>query len=207
MPVISGNVSLYNESKGSAIPPSPMISCLGTLPNVDSSITFDIKKSNSLLILIGKRQDECGGSVFYQLFGELGLHLPKPDLSTLNNEIQAVTEAIQCGLILAAHDISEGGVAVTLAEMSFKNSIGVQVEIEGDLATEKLLFGESGGFVLEVAREHHSALDALFAQYHTPYWIIGQTTNQSTLKINSVINLPINVAYYAWEHGLRERLL
>lgn len=207
LPVIAGNVSLYNESGKGAIPPSPMISCLGTIPNVDCSITFDFKESGSLLIMIGQRQDECGGSVFYQLFGELGLNLPQPDLNTLNNEILAVTEAIQQGLVLAAHDISEGGVAVALAEMSFKNSIGVDVTIQGNLATEKLLFGESGGFVFEVAREHHVALVALLTQYHTPHWIIGQTTNQATLQINSVINLPINVAYYAWEHGLRERLL
>ncbi len=207
LPVIAGNVSLYNESGKGAIPPSPMISCLGTLPNVDYSITFDIKKSDSLLILIGDRKDECGGSVFYQLFGELGLHLPKPDLNTLNNEIQSVAEAIQRGLILAAHDISEGGVAITLAEMSFKNSIGVHVDIQGDLTTEKLLFGESGGFILEVAREHSLALDALLTQYHIPYWTIGSTTKQPILQINSVINLPINEAKYAWEHGLRERLL
>ncbi|CEG57097.1 phosphoribosylformylglycinamidine synthase subunit PurL [Legionella fallonii] len=207
LPVIAGNVSLYNESAKGAIPPSPMISCLGTLPNVDYSVTFDIKKEGSLLILIGERKDECGGSVFYQLFGELGSHLPQPDLKALNNEIQGIAEAIQRGLILAAHDISEGGVAISLAEMSFKNFVGMNVEIPGDLTTEKLLFGESGGFILEVDREHSSALDALLARYQISYWTIGYTTKQPILQINSVINLPISEAKYAWEHGLRERLL
>ena len=207
LPVIAGNVSLYNESIKGSIPPSPMISCLGTLPDIDYSLTFDIKKSDSLLILIGKRKDECGGSVYYQLFGELGAQIPKPDLRTLSREIQAVSTAIQQGLILAAHDISEGGVAVALAEMSFKNSIGMKVDMQGDLPTEKLLFSESGGFILEVDKKYSSALDALFIQHQLPYWIIGHTINQPVLQINSVINLQISEARHAWEHGLRERLL
>ncbi|HAT8971191.1 TPA: phosphoribosylformylglycinamidine synthase subunit PurL, partial [Legionella pneumophila subsp. pneumophila] len=89
LPVIAGNVSLYNESVKGAIPPSPMISCLGTLPDIDFAITFDFKKSDSLLILIGERKDECGGSVYYQLHNELGSNVPKPDLSLFNREIHA----------------------------------------------------------------------------------------------------------------------
>ena len=207
LPVIAGNVSLYNESAKGSIPPSPMISCLGTLPDIDYAITFDLKQNDSLLIMIGERKEECGGSVYYQLFGELGSQIPKPDLKSLNNEIQGVSEAIQQGLILAAHDISEGGVAVALAEMSFKNSIGMKVEITGDLSTEKLLFSESGGFILEVDKKHNAALDKLFSQYEVPYWIIGHTIDQPIVQINAVIDLKVSEAKHTWEHGLRERLL
>ncbi|HAT1658334.1 TPA: phosphoribosylformylglycinamidine synthase subunit PurL [Legionella pneumophila] len=207
LPVIAGNVSLYNESMKGAIPPSPMISCLGTLPDIDFAITFDFKKSDSLLILIGERKDECGGSVYYQLHNELGSHVPKPDLSLLNREIHAVSDAIQQGLINAAHDISEGGVAVALAEMSFKNSLGVAVQINGELSADKLLFGETGGFILEMDKKHKSAFDKLATQYQVPYMVIGHTTEQPVLQMNSVINLPVNEAKQAWENGLRERLL
>lgn len=207
LPVIAGNVSLYNESAKGSIPPSPMISCLGSLPDIDYSVTFDFKKTNSCLIMVGERKDECGGSVYYQLFNELGSKVPQPDLKSLNNEIQAVAEAIQEGLVLAAHDISEGGVAVALAEMSFKNSIGVQVNIPGMLAVEKLLFGESGGFILELDQQHQEPLDKLFSKYQIPYFIIGHTIAPSELRINSQINLSIKEAKHAWEHGLRERLL
>lgn len=207
LPVIAGNVSLYNESAKGSIPPSPMISCLGTLPDIDYSVTFDFKKTNSCLIMVGERKDECGGSVYYQLFNELGSKVPQPDLKSLNNEIQAVADAIQEGLVLAAHDISEGGVAVALAEMSFKNSIGVQVNIPGMLAVEKLLFGESGGFILELDQQHQELLDKLFSKYQIPYFIIGHTIAPSELRINSQINLSIKEAKHAWEHGLRERLL
>jgi len=207
LPVIAGNVSLYNESSRGSIPPSPMISCLGKIPDIDHSITFDLKQSNSQLILIGERKDECGGSVYYQLYNELGSQLPQPDLAAVNREILAVATAIQEGLVLAAHDISEGGVAVALAEMSFKNSIGLKVSIEGELTTDKLLFGESGGFILEIDPQHSSTIDKLMNQFHVPYMIIGHTLEQPILQMNSVINLSVNKAKYVWEHGLRERLL
>ncbi|HGI8216109.1 TPA: phosphoribosylformylglycinamidine synthase subunit PurL [Legionella pneumophila] len=207
LPAIAGNVSLYNESVKGAIPPSPMISCLGTLPDIDFAITFDFKKSDSLLILIGERKDECGGSVYYQLHNELGSNVPKPDLSLFNREIHAVSSAIQHGLVNAAHDVSEGGVAVALAEMSFKNSLGVAVQINGELSADKLLFGETGGFILEIDKQHKAAFDKLVTQYQVPYMVIGHTTEQPVLQMNSVINLPVEEARQAWENGLRERLL
>ncbi|HFS7659610.1 TPA: phosphoribosylformylglycinamidine synthase subunit PurL [Legionella pneumophila] len=207
LPVIAGNVSLYNESVKGAIPPSPMISCLGTLPDIDFAITFDFKKSDSLLILIGERKDECGGSVYYQLHNELGSNVPKPDLSLFNREIHAVSSAIQHGLVNAAHDVSEGGVAVALAEMSFKNSLGVAVQINGELSIDKLLFGETGGFILEIDKQYKAAFDKLVTQYQVPYMVIGHTTEQPVLQMNSVINLPVEEARQAWENGLRERLL
>ncbi|HAT2009413.1 TPA: phosphoribosylformylglycinamidine synthase subunit PurL [Legionella pneumophila] len=207
LPVIAGNVSLYNESVKGAIPPSPMISCLGTLPDIDFAITFDFKKSDSLLILIGERKDECGGSVYYQLHNQLGSNVPKPDLSLFNREIHAVSSAIQHGLVNAAHDVSEGGVAVALAEMSFKNSLGVAVQINGELSADKLLFGETGGFILEIDKQHKAAFDKLATQYQVPYMVIGHTTEQPILQMNSVINLPVEEARQAWENGLRERLL
>ncbi len=81
--------------------------------------------------------------------------------------------AIQQGLVLSAHDISEGGVAVALAEMSFKRQIGAKVEIPGDLSTEKKLFSETGGFVLEVARDKmKSALRIFSAEHHVPLYYV-----------------------------------
>ncbi|HGE4976970.1 TPA: AIR synthase-related protein, partial [Legionella pneumophila] len=114
---------------------------------------------------------------------------------------------IQHGLINAAHDISEGGVAVALAEMSFKNSMGVAVQINGELSADKLLFGETGGFILEIDKQNKAAFDKLVTQYQVPYMVIGHTTEQPVLQMNSVINLPVKEAKQAWENGLRERLL
>jgi len=207
LPIISGNVSLYNESAQGAIPPSPMIGCLGSLPDVAKVITYDFKRDDSFIVMIGERKDECGGSVYYQLQGELGCQLPKPDLSSLSREIHAVHTAIQQGLVLAAHDISEGGVACALAEMSFKHQIGVKITVPGELSTEKKLFGETGGFILEVAREKLMELKKIAAAHSITVISLGETTSSSHLQMNDVINVSVSEAKHAWENGLRERLL
>ena len=207
LPVIAGNVSFYNESAQGTIPPSPMISCIGALPDVANALTYNLKRQDSVLIMVGARKDECGGSVYYQLHNELGSQLPQPDLSAFATEIHAVYTAIQQRLLLAAHDISEGGIAVALAEMSFKNQIGMQVDVPGELAQEKKLFGESGGFVLEAARHQVMALRKLFGEQRVPLYVIGETTAEPRLQMNGVIDVPINEAKHAWENGLRERLL
>lgn len=207
LPVIAGNVSLYNESANGSIPPSPMISCLGAMPDVDFAVTYDFKKTNSLLMLVGERKDECGGSVYYQLHDVLGTQLPKPDLKTISNEIQAVSSAIQQGLVLSAHDVSDGGVAVALAQMSFKQAIGLNVTLEGALSMDKLLFSESGGFVIEIDPVNRAAFDALFTQYQVPYYPIGNTSDKPNICINGITDLPVSQAKEAWDQGLRARLL
>lgn len=207
LPVIAGNVSLYNESSLGAIPPSPMISCLGSLPNVSKALTYALKRAETALLMVGARQDECGGSVYYQLHGELGANVPKPDLNQFNNEIAAVHEIMQLGWVLAAHDISEGGVAVALAEMSFKNNLGVRVDVPGDLPIAKKLFGETGGFVLEVPRDKVKEIAKLFGERQVSILPLGVTTAEPLLQMNQVIHLPIAEAKAAFENGLREKLL
>ncbi|KTD75161.1 phosphoribosylformylglycinamidine synthase subunit PurL [Legionella waltersii] len=207
LPVIAGNVSLYNESAKGPIPPSPMISCLGKIPNIDYAISYDFKHTDSVILLIGERKDEFGGSVYYQLHGELGFNIPKPDLHSISNEIMSVSEVIQKGLVLAAHDVSEGGVAVAIAEMSFKHSIGAEITIPGHLSNEKLLFGESGGFILELSSKKLKQVQDILNKHKVSYQLIGQTTSEPVLKMNSVINTTIEKAQHAWTNGLRERLL
>jgi phosphoribosylformylglycinamidine synthase II len=206
LPIISGNVSLYNESKSGAIPASPMISCLGNMPNVSKAISKNFQRKDSALMLVGERRDECGGGVYYDLHGELGASLPKPDLATIGREIKAVTDAIQQGLVLSAHDISEGGIAVALAEMSFKNCMGVNITVPGDLPIAKKLFSETGGFVLEVARDKVTALKKVFARYEIPVLAIGQTHVLARLQMNECVDILISDARLAWENGLRDKM-
>lgn len=207
LPIIAGNVSLYNESAQGAIPPSPMISCLGVVPDVSKTITYDFKRAETTIVMVGERKDECGGSVYYQLHNELGAQLPKPDLAVFNNEIHAVHAAMQAGLVLSAHDISEGGVACALAEMSFKKGIGVRVDVPGELALEKKLFGETGGFILEVARDKVKELRKVFEEYQQPLFVLGETIAEPALHMNGVISVAIEQAKQAWLHGLRDKLV
>lgn len=207
LPVISGNVSLYNESPQGSIPPSPMIGCLGKMADVKNAITYGFKKPDNVIFMTGERKDECGGSVYYQLHGELGANVPKPNLDGLAHEIHVVHLAIEKKFILSAHDISEGGVAAALAEMSFKNGIGVKVDVPGDLPEEKRLFGESGGFVFEVPRHHALTVKQLFSESNVPLFEIGKTTSDAQLRMNDVIDVAVSKAKESWVNGLRDRLL
>lgn len=207
LPIIAGNVSLYNESKAGAIPASPMISCLGSMPDVKKVISKHFQRRDSVLVLVGERRDECGGSVYYDLQGELGANVPKPELNKIGQEIRAIVDAISQGFVLSAHDISDGGLAVALAEMSFKNLIGVKIDIPGELSSDKKLFGETGGFILEVDKSYLNPLKKVFAHYHVPIVMLGHTQVLHRLQMQNCIDLPLADAKKAWENGLREKLL
>ncbi|MFA6486482.1 MAG: AIR synthase related protein [Candidatus Magasanikbacteria bacterium] len=238
VPIISGNVSLYNESKGKPIAPSAIISCLGKLNDVNKAITMSFKQPESILLMVGERKNECGGSVYYDLFGELGANVPKPDFKEAENQIFALTDAIDAGLILSAHDISDGGIATTLAEMSFKNEIGLQVSIpchslanchserseesvlsknkmdDAPLRSDKCLWSETGGFVLEVAPESVEVVSDIFKKYDVEAMLIGKTTDEKRLvlsvaegsEINDCVDCSLTDAKKAWTDGLRNKL-
>lgn len=205
IPIISGNVSLYNETNGVPVAPSPIIACIGKLPDASRAITMSFKKPGSLLFLLGDRKNECGGSVYYALMGVLGAQLPKPNLSEAERQMIALTTAIRRGRILAAHDISDGGAATTLAEMSFRREIGCDAHITGTERADAILFGETGGFVIEVAEEHARAVIAILAEGAATCSFIGKTTKEKRLKMNDIINVDLLEAKRAWTNGLREK--
>lgn len=207
IPIVGGNVSLYNETKNKSIPPSPIISCLGAMRDAKKAVTKNLKLEDSCLLMIGERKDECGGSVYYQTLGYLGADLPKPDVKEVSRQIHALTDAIERELILSAHDIAEGGVAVAVAEMAFLNGIGVAVEVSSPLPMDKILFSETGGFIVEVTRENLSAVEEIFAHYHCSTFHIGYTTSTKRLQMQGCIDLSVVFASEAWKRGLRERLL
>lgn len=207
LPVIGGNVSFYNETDTGSIPPSPMISCLGVIPDAGLSVSSSFKQAGSEILMLGTRKDECGGSVYYQLFEELGAKLPKPNLNSLHAEFKAVTSIIHKQYALAVHDISEGGIAVTLAEMAFANEVGFDVNLATDLAIEKALFTETGGFVLEILPEQKRAVTDILQQYQVEHAWIGHTTATPSLQIKDAFTVPLAQAKTLFEHGLREKLL
>jgi len=204
-PIIAGNVSFYNESKNGAIPPSPIVSCLGRLKDVNKTVPAHFQKSNSILVLIGERKNELGGSVYYSLHNELGANIPKPNFEEVKNQIFALTDCIDDGLVLSCHDIADGGIASAIAEMTFRNNIGCLVKYLSNLSMEKFLFSETGGFVVETSAEMLSVLKSKFSNYGLNVLEIG-LTGGSRVKINNALNLPVNKANKAWTDGLREKL-
>ena len=207
LPIVAGNVSFYNESKKGAIPASPIISCIGVLDDVMSAVFASFQKTDSIIVLVGERRNECGGSAYYALHDRLGENLPKPDLQEVESQAFALNDAIKGHLVLSAHDISDGGVAVALAEMCFRNKIGFQADIPGDLRLDQLLFSETGGFVIETSIENYSALASVFIAANIKFYKIGKTTAAKKIILNNRINIPLYAAYDNWHNGLRDKLL
>ena len=205
-PIIAGNVSFYNESKNGAIPPSPIVSCLGRLKDVNKTVPAHFQNTDSAILMIGERKNELGGSVYYSLYNELGANVPKPNFEEVKKQIFALTDCIDDGLVSSCHDIADGGLASALAEMTFGNGIGCNVKIESNLSMDKLLFSETGGFILEVSKENMYLIQNLFSDRSVSVYDIGVTTPQKFLKMNELIMLPISKARDAWKNGLRDKL-
>jgi len=204
-PIIAGNVSFYNESKNGAIPPSPIVSCLGRLKDVNKTVPAHFQETDSTLIMIGDRKNELGGSVYYSLKNELGANVPKPNLEEVKNQLFALTDCIDDGLVLSCHDIADGGIASALAEMTFRNSIGCNVNIESDLSPDKILFSETGGFILEVLPKNIDVIKSIFSNYGLDIFDIGSTGGES-IEINGITDIYVNETKKAWTNGLREKL-
>ena len=204
-PIIAGNVSFYNESKNGPIPPSPIVSCLGRLKDIDYALPMDFQSSGSDILMVGERKDELGGSNYYQLLGELGANVPKPDFVEVRSQIFAITDCAEGGLILSCHDISDGGIATSIAEMTFRKNIGCLVKIPGDLQAQKILFSETGGFVIETKKENTENAIKVFKAHGLHASKIGETGGEY-IQLNETIKVKVREAKHRWENGLRKKL-
>ena len=178
-PVIGGNVSLYNETNGTAIYPTPTIGMVGLVEDLSHVTTQDAKKAGDLVYLIGESFTEFGGSELQKMVeGRIFGKAPAIDLAVEAKRQQEILSAIQQGLIASAHDVAEGGVAVALAEKTFGNGLGMDVTLSGSATTA--LFSESQSrFVVTVSPEKA----AQFEESVSDAKKIGQVTGD-----NLVIN-------------------
>ena len=204
-PIIAGNVSFYNESKKGSIPPSPIVSCLGKLNDVEKAISMSFRFPDSNLILIGKRKSEMGGSAYYHMKNKNNINLPKPDFKEVRDQIYALTDCINEQLVLSCHDISDGGLAVALSEMAFANNIGCKVNIDENLRSDEILFSETGGFIMEIDNAKLETALESFSKYNIDFFNIGKTGGNS-LIINNLLNVDIEVAKKSWRNGLSNKL-
>jgi phosphoribosylformylglycinamidine synthase len=159
LPFISGNVSFYNESStGNAVPPSPIVCCLGVLPDASTAVGLRLAAAGDRIVLVGERRVELGGSEAAHRLGqdERG-HVPTADFEQERRYARAVLALAEEGSVAAAHDVSSGGLLVALAEMMLGSwgrvELGVRVDLdrlpEGG-AFDKL-FSETGAYLLELA--------------------------------------------------------
>ena len=204
-PIIAGNVSFYNESINGPIPASPIVSCLGKLDDITKSVPMCFQKTDSIILMIGERKNELGGSIYYSLYNEIGANIPKPSLEQTKNEIFGVTDLADKRLTRSCHDISDGGLVAAIAEMTFKNNIGCSVSIKSSMSPEKFFFSETGGFILEISPNNIKDVKSKLETSGVNAFEIG-TTGGENISINQLINLPVSIAKNAWKNGLRNKI-
>jgi phosphoribosylformylglycinamidine (FGAM) synthase-like enzyme len=143
-PVISGNVSLYNETNGQAIPPTPTIGGVGLLDDVARAVTIAFKATRQALVLIGETRGHFGASLYLREIEGCTDGAPPPvDLAVERRNGEMVRRLIDAGRISACHDVSDGGLLVALAEMAMAGEIGADIQIPEDApASHAWLFGE-----------------------------------------------------------------
>ena len=187
-PVISGNVSLYNETNGVGIKPTPTIGGVGLIMDVNKSINYALKSNDSILIIIGKTK----GHIYQSALCHDILHLKKgpPPSIILGDEKKnsfIVRELINQNLANAVHDISDGGIALALAEMCIAGKIGAKINTNRAFEDRiKFLFGEDQSrYIIEVNRNNLEQVKILLAQNNIDHLEIGNTQKES-LEIDEI---------------------
>ena len=166
-PFISGKDSLYNESPLGPVSPTLLVTALGIVPDIRSAVSMDVKAPNNLIYMVGQTFKELGGSEYYKLKGFLGKTVPKVQPNQAQKTFEAITEAIDLGLVKACHDLSEGGLAVAAAEMAFAGGYGIELDLrkvprENVNRNDFLLFSESNSrFLVEVSEKSRADYEAL----------------------------------------------
>jgi len=192
IPVVSGNVSFYNESFGMAIYPTPVIGMVGLLGNLNHRRTLAFPAEGLVVVLLGETGEEIGGSEYLKVIH--GLVTGRPPALDLEKEraVQAVCiEGIRRGWILSAHDLSEGGLAVALAECCCAGGMGAKVEMEDGMPPVFWLFSESQSRFLVTARP--GDLEELFRLTESrgvPLRVLGRTGGDR-LVIGDRVDLPV----------------
>jgi phosphoribosylformylglycinamidine synthase len=222
-PFISGKDSLNNEfsclmpdgtSQTLSIPPSLLISALGQVDDVERCVTMDFKEPGNPIYQIGITKTELGGSHFCLVSQLQGGRVPRVDAALAKQVFRGVYLAIQAGCVRACHDLSEGGLAVSLAEMCFSGGWGARVNLDGLVIPDDetidraavLLFSESNSrFLCEVRRDRIRDFERLFADL--PCTRIGEVTNPDRIEVHDgdqrILDADINALKDAWQTPLR----
>jgi phosphoribosylformylglycinamidine synthase len=174
VPVISGNVSLYNETDGRSIHPTPTVAMVGLIEDLGDAPESAFRHTGDRVVLLGRDAGELGGSAYLRLLhGVERGRPPRVDLDAERRLAELMRAAVRKALVRTAHDVSDGGVAITLAEATFARGVGARVRID---ATPTALFSESQArAVVALAAAHLDELLALAERHGVPAAEIGET--------------------------------
>jgi len=199
IPVISGNVSLNNESNNEAIYPTPIIGIAGIIEDFDKVCTMAFKNDGDIVVLIGENRDELGGSEYLKVIHNMERGVPPSIDLNLEKAVQETCrESIQAGILSSAHDCSDGGLAVTLAECCIAGKKGLEIEVDIMNRDDFFLFGESQSRILVSLPENNiESLKKIADKYKAPIHVMGRVGG-NRLKINKVIDLGIDKLEREW---------
>ncbi|WP_425145625.1 phosphoribosylformylglycinamidine synthase subunit PurL [Deinococcus sp.] len=217
-PVTGGNVSLYNQyvdqatGRTVAIHPTPTIGMVGVLPDISKRATLGLKAAGQGLYLLGHLGDSIGASQYLEtVHGLEAGRVPPLDLGLEQTVIDGVLALIRAGLTDTAHDCSEGGLGVALAEMALERGVGLTVQLDADARPDALLFGEAHSRVLvAVTAEHTEAAEAKLTELGVPFIRLGESGGETvTISLpRQDVQLSVKIAALAsaYENTLREIL-
>jgi phosphoribosylformylglycinamidine synthase subunit PurL len=209
-PVTGGNVSFYNEGPSGAIIPTPVIGMLGLLDDVNMTITSQFKAPGDIIIELGINKGEIGGSEYLSMIHNKILG----DAPGIDLEYESRLHKLCCSLaakknVRSMHDVSDGGIAVTLVESLSDEEIGIQIEIDdtSKIREDFLLFGESQSRVIVSCRpEKLSSILIEAKNYAIDAKQIGSTTNRRTLQIGKIIDLSIDEVLAAYNKSIELKM-
>ncbi len=220
LPLISGKDSMKNDfydgTTKISIPPTLLFSVIGTIPDIRNAVTMDFKRTGDIICLLGDTKDELGGSEYLTMQGYTGNKVPKVDITSALARYKSLHGAIMNGLVASCHDLSDGGLAVALAESAFSGGFGCRVELanvrfDGDKryrTDEVLLFSESASRLLVTV---HPAQWAAFeeAMQGTGFSQIGQVADADVITIaglagKTVLQGALDQMKTAWQRTLRD---
>lgn len=199
IPVISGNVSLNNESNGEAIYPTPIIGMAGIIHDFNRFCTMSFKNNEDLIVLIGENKEELGGSEYLKIIHHIERGLP-PNLDLgLEKSVQRICrESIQAGILSSAHDCADGGLAITLAECCIAGKKGIEIEGNTEIRSDAYLFGETQSrIVVSLPVENLNYLKEIARKYKATVHILGKVGG-NRLKIGNLIDVSMDQLEKAW---------
>jgi phosphoribosylformylglycinamidine synthase len=192
VPVVSGNVSFYNQSEtGDAIAPTPIVACVGRIDDAASARGMAFKRPGSTVAFLGELHGRLGGSEYERFFGSPDpFDVPVPDFDQEVRVLRAVLDGIGDNVVLAAHDISHGGVLVAAAEMMLAARpyrVGCDLDFGPGLDPSAVpahqLFAEFGGILVEVEKDRWPAFEKKLVEGDVPYRRLGETTDRELMKV------------------------
>ena len=209
-PVTGGNVSFYNETEGRGIDPTPVIGMVGLIEESRHITTQWFKAEDRAIVLLGLTTDDLGASCYAEMFGSVDGRVPQLDLDLERRVQEACLKIIQAGLVESAHDCSDGGLAVAIAESCFssyrRDAIGCEVNLEGALSPAVLLFSETPSrIVLSAADSNVSHILQVARQHDVTASVIGRTSRERLMiNVNGerAIDHPVAEVESAWRAPL-----